>query len=33
MSNLEFLYWTRYFAWVRQSEDLAAKAAAARTGG
>lgn len=33
MSNLEFMEWTRYFAWMRQSEELANKAAAARMGG
>jgi hypothetical protein len=33
MSNYEFVQWTRYFAWVRQSEELASKAAAARIGG
>lgn len=33
MSNLEFVRWTRFFAVRRQSEELAAKQAAARSGG
>jgi len=32
MSNMEFLYWTRFFAVKAQTEDLAAKSAAARMG-
>lgn len=27
MDNLEFLYWTRFFAWKHQSEELASKRA------
>lgn len=27
MDNLEFLYWTRFFAWRNQTEELAAKRA------
>lgn len=30
MSELEFVQWTRYFAWRAQTEDLEQKAAAAR---
>lgn len=30
MTNLEFVYWTRFFAVRAQSEELAAKHAAAR---
>lgn len=33
MSNLEFVYWTRFFAVKAQTEELNAKAAAARAGG
>lgn len=33
MSNLEFLYWTRFFAVKHQSEELATKQASARAGG
>lgn len=33
MSNLEFLYWTRFFAVKSQTEELHSRQAAARAGG
>ncbi len=33
MDNREFLWWTRFFAVKAQTEDLQAKAAAAKFGG